>query len=92
MKNEKLNFVEFGGSRKSQIKADFSGKKGIQFVLRRIGAGGQPRPQGAFPWLWRWGVSTSKPGKSTLGTRLGGGKGVIAFLLPITPHPVRTRE
>ena len=26
----------------------------------------QPRPQGAFPWLWRWGA----PGKCVLGTRL----------------------
>ena len=25
----------------------------------------QPRPQGAFRWLWRWGA-----GKSALGTRL----------------------
>ena len=25
----------------------------------------QPRPQGAFPWLWRWGA-----GKSALGKRL----------------------
>ena len=26
----------------------------------------QPRPQGAFPWLW----GPPKPGKSALGTRL----------------------
>ena len=34
----------------------------------------QPRPQGAFPWLWRWdGKSVAPPpkqGKSALGTRL----------------------
>ena len=29
----------------------------------------QPRPQGAFPWLWRWGPPP-KPGKSALGTRV----------------------
>ena len=29
----------------------------------------QPRPQGAFPWLWRW-DGPPKPGKSALGTRL----------------------
>ena len=33
------------------------------------GGGLQPRPQGAFPWLWLW------PGKSALGTRLGRGSG-----------------
>ena len=31
----------------------------------------QPRPQGAFLWLWRWGALPPKPGKSALGTRLG---------------------
>ena len=36
----------------------------------------QPRPQGAFPWLWRWGPPP-KPGKSTLGTRLGLSHGVF---------------
>ena len=30
----------------------------------------QPRPQGAFPWLWRWGAPTPKPRKNALGTRL----------------------
>ena len=30
----------------------------------------QPRPQGAFPWLWRWGAPPPKSGKSALGTRL----------------------
>ena len=30
----------------------------------------QPRPQGAFPWLRRWGGPPPKPGKSALGTRL----------------------
>ena len=24
----------------------------------------QPRPQGAFPWLWRWGAPPPKPGGS----------------------------
>ena len=36
----------------------------------------QPRPQGAFNWLWRWGPPP-KPGKSTLGTRLGLSHGVF---------------
>ena len=36
----------------------------------------QPRPQGAFPWLWRWGPPP-KAGKSTLGTRLGLSYGVF---------------
>ena len=30
----------------------------------------QPRFQGAFSWLWRWGAPPPKPGKSALGTRL----------------------
>ena len=30
----------------------------------------QPRPQGSFPWFWRWGAPPTKPGKSALGTRL----------------------
>ena len=30
----------------------------------------QPRPQGAFSWLKRWGAPPPKPGKSALGTRL----------------------
>ena len=30
----------------------------------------QPRPQGAFPWLWKWAAPLPKPGKSALGTRL----------------------
>ena len=30
----------------------------------------QPRPQGAFSWLWRSGASPPKPGKSGLGTSL----------------------
>ena len=30
----------------------------------------QPRPQGAFPWLWRWGAPIPKPGESALETRL----------------------
>ena len=30
----------------------------------------QPRPQGAFPWLWRWGAPPPKQGKSALETRL----------------------
>ena len=32
----------------------------------------QPRPQGAFSCLWRWGGPPPKPGKSALGTRLNG--------------------
>ena len=34
---------------------------------------GQPRLQGAFPWLWRWGTTPPKPGKCTLGTKLNPG-------------------
>ena len=30
----------------------------------------QLRPQGDFPWLWRWGSRSPKPGKSALGTGL----------------------
>ena len=30
----------------------------------------QPRPQGACPWLWRWGAPPPKSGKDALGTRL----------------------
>ena len=36
---------------------------------------GQPRSQGAFPWLWRWGEK--KPGKSALGTRLESSNGSL---------------
>ena len=31
----------------------------------------QPCPHSAFPWLQRWGAPPPKPGKSTMGTRLG---------------------
>ena len=37
--------------------------------------GNQPRPQGAFSCLWRWGgppPKPPKPGKSALGTKLNG--------------------
>ena len=30
----------------------------------------QPRPQGAFPGLWRWGAPPPKPEKRALGTRV----------------------
>ena len=28
----------------------------------KYGSKMQPRPQGAFPWLWRWGAPPAKPG------------------------------
>ena len=63
MKNEKLNFVEFGGSRKSQMKADFSGKKdpicstwyeggGRGWSLSSFPSHPTPRAQGSGSGRW----------------------------------------
>ena len=51
------------GVRSVSIPSLESRKEGFHFRV-------QPRPQGAFPWLWRWGAPPPKPGKSALGTRL----------------------
>ena len=44
----------------------------------------QPRPQGAFPWLWRWDSKARE--KTALGTRLG----KVVFQLAMVSNIVRT--
>ena len=82
MKNEKLNFVEFGGSRKSQIKADFSGKKEIQFVLRSIGAGGNLVPRALFPGFGGGVSQLQSQGKAPWGRGWAGGRGWLLSSFP----------
>ena len=75
MKNEKLNFVEFGGSRKSQIKADSSGKKKIQFVLLSKGAGGNLVPRALFNGFGGRASNLQSQGKAPWGRGWPGGRG-----------------